>query len=305
MSRAHAGLRILVLGNGYAGARVAGMVASLPGAELAGFATAQPTAEFGDVPVISPDFLISPPGIAWVRARAPEWLLCINTTVLLPSALLDALAGKALNCHPGPLPEYGGLHAHQWAIRHGARMYGVTVHRITPRLDAGPIVAIRRFPIRDSDTGLTLFRTALVQGVLLLTTVTTRLVDGEMLAETRQDPHALRLYRHREALDGRIDWRLPARALIDFVRAGNYEPLRSPTYTASFVIPSGATVEVLRCAPAGETRAAPGTWLGLHAGAPVIACGDGQALTLVRARVDGRILNATTWRDLIREASHA
>src|SRR6187200_599745 len=96
-----------------------------------------------------------------------------------------------------------------------------------------------------------------------------------------QDLSRRRIFRHRDALDGRIDWTLPARAVADFVRAGNYEPFRSPSYVAAMQTPGGE-VEVLRTAPVGRTDAAPGAVAALDEAGPAMACGDGQALRVTR-----------------------
>jgi methionyl-tRNA formyltransferase len=104
------------------------------------------------------------------------------------------------------------------------------------------------------------------------------------------------VWRHREALDGTIRWSEPARAVVDFVRAGNYEPFASPTYVASFQTPSGAPVEVLRAALAGPTERPPGALAALDDAGPVIACGDGVAVRLTRARDVQGLIDARRWR---------
>ncbi len=238
-------------------------------------------------------------GIAWTRTLHADCLLCINSTTVLPTALLDVFHGQALNCHPGLLPEYGGLHAHQWAIREGAREYGATVHRMEAAVDAGAIVAIARFPIRDSDTGLTLFRTTMGHAIALMTSVAARLAAEEVLDAAPQDQSARRMYRRGDARDGRIDWRLPARAVVNFVRAGNYEPFRSPTYTATFATPFGRPVEILRCEVAGLAPGAPGMCVDLHPDGPLIACGDGNAVRVTRARNESGLVDLAAWRRLL------
>ncbi|MCP4592881.1 MAG: hypothetical protein GY842_19265 [bacterium] len=54
------------------------------------------------------------------------------------------------NLHLGKLPEYrGGLHSF-WVLRFGDTQAGATVHQVTEELDAGDIVAERRFAVRSS-----------------------------------------------------------------------------------------------------------------------------------------------------------
>ena len=72
--------------------------------------------------------------------------------VLIPEKLLaDRLW---LNVHPSLLPRWRGAAPVERAIMAGDRETGVTIHRTTAELDAGPIAAQRRFPIGpDDDAG--------------------------------------------------------------------------------------------------------------------------------------------------------
>ncbi|WP_421781055.1 formyltransferase family protein [Kiloniella litopenaei] len=63
----------------------------------------------------------------------------------------------AINFHPGP-PEYRGIGCVNWALFDKANEYGSTAHLISPKIDAGRILDVRRFNVSDEDT---------VKGVLL------------------------------------------------------------------------------------------------------------------------------------------
>lgn len=73
-------------------------------------------------------------------------LLSFSSNVIVPAAILNALQGPAYNFHPGP-PDYPGSHPDSFAIYEGATRFGATVHEMTARVDAGPIVAVREFDI--------------------------------------------------------------------------------------------------------------------------------------------------------------
>jgi methionyl-tRNA formyltransferase len=71
---------------------------------------------------------------------------------LIPAALLDRALW--LNVHPSLLPRWRGAAPVERAILAGDDETGVTIHRTTPELDAGPIAAQRSFPITlDDDAG--------------------------------------------------------------------------------------------------------------------------------------------------------
>jgi UDP-4-amino-4-deoxy-L-arabinose formyltransferase/UDP-glucuronic acid dehydrogenase (UDP-4-keto-hexauronic acid decarboxylating) len=230
----------------------------------------------------------------------PErWLISINSTVIIPTAVLEMFQGRSLNFHPGLLPEYAGLHTHQWAIRNGEREFGVTVHRMEERLDAGAIVAQTRLAIMPEDTGLSLFRRCLAAGIELFSRVAAQILRGESLIEVPQDLTRRRLYRHRDALDGRISWEGSATRVIDFIRAGNYEPFTSPSYVARLDNAAGCEIEVLRGIEEGSTDEPPGTILDVSPAGPRVTCGDGTTIRIVRARHRRQLMSYETWHDYL------
>jgi methionyl-tRNA formyltransferase len=81
-----------------------------------------------------------------------EAMVVVAYGALIPEALLDRTLW--LNVHPSLLPRWRGAAPVERAIMAGDRETGVTIHRTTPELDAGPIAAQRAFPIEpDEDAG--------------------------------------------------------------------------------------------------------------------------------------------------------
>lgn len=80
------------------------------------------------------------------RTLARCRLIAFTTSVVVPGSVLDGLGYGGYNFHPGP-PEYPGLSPSQFALYDRATTFGGTVHRITERVDAGPIVAVARFGV--------------------------------------------------------------------------------------------------------------------------------------------------------------
>jgi phosphoribosylglycinamide formyltransferase-1 len=77
--------------------------------------------------------------------------------------LIDAFPNAILNIHPALLPAFPGVDGQRQALQHGVRVSGVTVHLVTPELDAGPIVVQRCVPVLDDDTQETLAARILVE----------------------------------------------------------------------------------------------------------------------------------------------
>lgn len=71
----------------------------------------------------------------------PDLLLVFGFNWRLPREVLNLPRIGVLNVHPSALPRYRGPSAVPWAIRNGDPFMGVTVHRMTERIDAGPVLA--------------------------------------------------------------------------------------------------------------------------------------------------------------------
>jgi len=66
---------------------------------------------------------------------------------------LHAFSGRIVNVHPSLLPAFaGGMDAIEQALAAGVERTGVTVHLVTDRLDAGPILLQESVPILSGDT---------------------------------------------------------------------------------------------------------------------------------------------------------
>jgi methionyl-tRNA formyltransferase len=70
---------------------------------------------------------------------------------IIPSTVLKKASIAALNFHPGP-PEYPGIGCTNFAIYDNVDEFGVTCHHMAARVDTGQIIAVKRFPVYETDT---------------------------------------------------------------------------------------------------------------------------------------------------------
>ncbi len=70
---------------------------------------------------------------------------------IIPQILLQNASLAALNFHPGP-PEYPGIGCTNFAIYNKADQFGITCHHMASKVDTGDIVAVKRFPVFETDT---------------------------------------------------------------------------------------------------------------------------------------------------------
>lgn len=97
------------------------------------------------------DDVNSPEFLEWLASTNAELVLSAAYPQIFREELIDAVKHGCVNFHPSLLPRFRGAYPHFWAIATGARESGVTAHKMTAELDAGDIIAQRRFPIVDLD----------------------------------------------------------------------------------------------------------------------------------------------------------
>lgn len=76
-------------------------------------------------------------------------LLILTSTPIIKSIILDIEGLTILNAHTGWLPKYRGLDANLKAFRDGHQP-GVSVHKVTKKIDGGEVYLRENFNIKDS-----------------------------------------------------------------------------------------------------------------------------------------------------------
>lgn len=240
--------------------------------------------------------LKSPTGLATVVDASPDWIINIYSTVVLPEAVLAAAAHGALNFHPGKLPEYAGLHCHQWAIRNREDSFGVTIHWMEAGIDTGDIAYAADFPVKERVTGLNLFLTCINEGTPLMAQAIDDIMSSRAVPRRAQDPSKRKLYTAAMAADGAIDWSMSAAAVDAFVRAADYAPFSSPTYVPTTSRANGQALMIRKArvvdsdSPASAITSEPGQVVAADEGGLVIATGAGLVrLTKIEAADGSRL----------------
>jgi len=107
-----------------------------------------------------------------------DLLLSVYWHRIFPPAVLDR-AALNVNLHTAPLPECRGRYSCSMAILAGDHEFGPTLHLMEPAVDAGAVIAARRFPIAASDTARQLYDRTNKVSVTLLREWIHRILDGD------------------------------------------------------------------------------------------------------------------------------
>ena len=164
-----------------------------------------------------------------LRSKNVDILLNVHSLHIIKREVLAAPKLGAFNLHHGPLPRYAGLNSVSWALFRGEQSHGVTIHRMVPEIDAGPIVYQAAFPIEADDTALSLTFKCTREGIKLMLQLLDVAASQPAQIPVVQQDSALREYFGAEVPEqGRMSWYWPASKVMNFVRACDYFPFHSP-----------------------------------------------------------------------------
>lgn len=226
---------------------------------------------------------------AQIAAAAPEFLFSFYFRRMLSPDILALAPRGALNMHGSLLPRYRGRVPVNWAVIHGERETGASLHHMVARPDAGDLVDQMAVPILPDDTAHDVFRKVTVAAEIVLDRSLPGLLDGTLRARPL-DLAGGSYFGGRRPRDGEIDWTQPARAIHNLVRGV------APPYPGAGTTIAGHPARLLRTLHrTRDTRRAPGT-LFLEDGRLFAACGDARALPVLELEIAGEPVDALAFQ---------
>jgi methionyl-tRNA formyltransferase len=217
------------------------------------------------IQVMTPENPNAPEIIDRLRARRPDFLFSFYYRSMLAPELLSLPTRGAYNMHGSLLPKYRGRVPVNWAVLHGERQTGATLHAMVAKPDAGDIVDREAVPILPDDTSLEVFRKVTVAAEVALHRCLPALIAGTARL-TPQNLAAGSYFGRRTARDGAIDWRRGALAVHNLIRAV------APPYPPAYSEAQGMPLRILYSLPAAHSD--------LRSEPPVLRWRDGDVYAL-------------------------
>lgn len=240
------------------------------------------------LPVYQPLNINTPEAITHLRTHfAADIYVVAAYGQILSKDVLSIPTRGGINVHSSLLPKYRGAAPIAWAIYHGDTQTGVTIIRMTPRMDAGEMLAQATELIHADDTAGTLEARLAKLGASLALSVLEQIEQGT----ERGIPQDMKLVTKAPKLSKEM-------ALIDFTRTASqvdcqiraFQPWPNP-YTF-WHRSSGQPLRliVLRATPdaSQQTEKAPGEVIQVGANQLSIACGQGTVLNLHTIQPSGK-----------------
>ncbi len=229
------------------------------------------------LPVHQPERVRRPEVIEQLRALTPDAMIVVGYGQIIPQAILDIPPHGIINVHASLLPKYRGAAPIQWAIARGETHTGVTTMRINEGLDTGDMLLKWETAIAPEENAIELGRRLADAGADLLVQT---LADLPLpLAPEPQDDSQATYAPILKKEDGKIDWHLSAREILNRIRG--FEP-----WPGGYGFLRGQRLQIWS-ASIGGLKLTPGTLRAaghkLYAG-----CGSGESMELREVQLEGK-----------------
>jgi methionyl-tRNA formyltransferase len=180
-------------------------------------------AEREGIPVLQPDRPTGTEFLSQLKTLNPELGVVVAYGHILKPEVLALPSRGMVNVHPSLLPELRGAAPIPWAILRGYVTTGVTIMRMTPAMDAGPILLQLPTPLPDDETGGELSLRLAEMGAEALVEALAMLETGGLEPKAQDDSKAT----HAPKIDrevARIVWTEPAGQESRRIRALDPKP---------------------------------------------------------------------------------
>ncbi len=212
-----------------------------------------------------------------LHTLAPDYIFSFYYRYMIPAQLLACAKIAALNMHGSLLPKYRGRAPVNWAILHGEKQTGATLHIMEVKPDAGDIVGQSAVSIGPDETATEVFGKVSQAAAEVMKQVLPELILGKV----PRKPNELQkgsYFGGRKPADGQIHWNQSALQVHNLVRAV------APPYPGAFTSNDGKTMIVARTSLKGPF---PGNLDLRTQGIQVVdnrvfgICGDHQAVEIL------------------------
>jgi methionyl-tRNA formyltransferase len=188
--------------------------------------------------LIKPESLKDPDFLLQIQNNESKFCFLADYGKILPKVLLE-MPGKIFLCvHPSLLPAYRGPAPIQWALINGEKTIGVSIFKISPKIDSGEILNQGKIDIEpDDDVRILTERLAYLGGLMILETA--EKIEAEGLKALAQDEAKASYYPKLTKDSGKILWEWDAWKIHNLVRA-------TLGWPSSWVIFQGKLLKIIK-----------------------------------------------------------
>lgn len=170
-----------------------------------------------NLPLLQPEKLRDPQFQADLQAWQAD-IFVVVAFRMLPQSVWAMPPMGTFNLHASLLPQYRGAAPINWAIINGEKETGVTTFLLNEHIDEGSLLMQERTPITPEDTAETLHDRLADMGSRLVVSTLRGLAEGSLQGRPQEVSDQLRPAPKIFKADCAINWNLPGKKIVDFVR---------------------------------------------------------------------------------------
>lgn len=169
-------------------------------------------------PVFQPQRVNEREPLDELRSLEPDVCVVAAYGQILSAELLEIPSRCAINLHASILPKYRGAAPIQYAVLNGETATGVSIFRIEPRLDAGPVLGVVKTAIGPHETAGHV-QTRLSELTVPLLARVLEQIEARVVREELQDKLLVTRAPRLKKSDGLIDWSRTVHGVDCHIRA--------------------------------------------------------------------------------------
>ncbi|WP_406700605.1 methionyl-tRNA formyltransferase [Singulisphaera sp. Ch08] len=238
------------------------------------------------IPVLQPENVNAPEFLEPLKALAPDLLITAAYGQILSAELLAVPPFGGINLHGSILPAYRGASPVARAIENGDLEAGVTVIRMTPKIDAGGMIAVAKTPIDPNETAGELeARLAKLGAPLIAESIAA--VEAGTATILPQDKAKVTKAPKLTKDDGLIDWSKSGLAIHNLVRAMQPWPIASTFWKRAYDPTREPLRLIIHRTEPVDRDGPPGVVLEAY-GDQLVVAGSQGAVRLITVQVPGK-----------------
>lgn len=157
--------------------------------------------------------------ISFINSKNPDIIYCFGWSHILPKSILSIPKFGAIGFHPAELPNNRGRHPIIWALFLGLKQTASTFFVMDEEADTGDIISQVKIKIID-DNAFSLYNKITNVALKQIVSFTEELESkGAFFHKLKQDKNEGNYWRKRTKNDGKIDFRMTSKAILNLVNA--------------------------------------------------------------------------------------
>lgn len=175
------------------------------------------------LPLLKPERISDPAFVEVLATYSPDLLITASYGEILGKSVRNLAPLGAINLHPSLLPRHRGATPIQTALRAGDELTGITIFRLSARMDAGPILRQDTVPILPGENYSSLHDRLAAKSADYLLAFLSDLSQGK--TNPLEQDESLATYTHKiEKQDQLINWQDSAHNILCHIRSLSLSP---------------------------------------------------------------------------------